>query len=72
MAALQTRDLSRPLQGKALRAYTMLCDNILNKLTRRLPTMSQESAPLVSAYLSAISQHRDLSKAARPDGFVGS
>ena len=48
----------------------MLCDNILNKLTRRLPTMPPEMAPLASAYLSALSQHRDLAKAARPDGFV--
>ena len=48
----------------------MLCDNILNKLTRRLPTMGPETAPLFSAYLSALSQHRDLSIAARPDGFV--
>lgn len=101
VAALQTRELSRPLQGKALRcvptliarplytpncwkltvgvcgacalrSYTMLCDNILNKLTRRLPTIGADSAPLVSAYLSKVSQHRDLSRAARPDGFVGS
>ena len=70
VAALQTRDLSKALQGKALRAYGMLCDNILMKLTRRLPTMAAHTAPLVSAYLSALSQHRDLSKAARPDGFV--
>ena len=48
----------------------MLCDNVLNKLTRRLPMMGPETAPLLSAYLSALSQHRDLSKAARPDGFV--
>ena len=48
----------------------MLCDNILNKLTRRLPTMAAEVSPLVSVYLSALSQHRDLSKAARPDGFI--
>ena len=48
----------------------MLCDNILNKLTRRLPTMGAEMAPLFSAYLSALSQHRDLSIAARPDGLL--
>ena len=48
----------------------MLCDNVLNKLTRRLPTIAPEAAGLVSAYLSAVSQHRDLAKAARPDGFV--
>jgi hypothetical protein len=48
----------------------MLCDNVLHKLTRRLPTMASETAPLVSSYLSVISQHRDLSKAARPDGFL--
>jgi len=70
VAALQTQSLSQPLQGKALRAYGMLCDNVLNKLTRRLPTMPPEAAPLVSAYLSSLSQHRDLAKAARPDGFV--
>ena len=53
-----------------VRTDTMLCDNILNKLTRRLPTCPAGTAPLLSAYLSALSQHRDLSKAARPDGFV--
>ena len=52
------------------RAYAILCDNILHKLTRRIPNMAAETAPLVSAYLSALSQHRDLSKAARPDGFI--
>ena len=48
-------------------AYGMLCDNMLNKLTRKLPSIPMEAAPLVSAYLSAVSQHRDLSSAARPD-----
>ena len=37
VAAMQTQSLSRSLQSKALRAYSMLCDNVLNKLTRRLP-----------------------------------
>ena len=70
VSAMQTQTLARPLQGKALRNYGMLCDNVLNKLARRLPSMPREVAPLVSAYLSAVSQHRDLAKAARPDGFV--
>ena len=70
VAALQTQNLSRPLQGKALRAYCMLLDNVLTKLTRRLPTMPKDVAPLVSSYLSALSQHRDLAKAAQPHGFV--
>ena len=54
------------------RAYGLLVDNVLNKLTRRLPTMPPEVAGLVSLYLSALSQHRDLAKAARPDGFTNS
>ena len=59
-----------PLQSRALQAYSMLCDNVLNKMTRRLPTIDREAAPLVSSYLSAVSQHRDLAKAARPEGFL--
>ena len=70
VTAMQTQALAAPLQSKSLRAYGILCDNMLNKLTRRLPTMSRETAPLVSAYLSAVSQHRDLAKAARPDGLL--
>ena len=70
VASMQSRSLAKTAQSKALRAYGMLCDTILNKLMLRLPTMSSETAPLVSSYLSAVSQHRDLAKAARPDGLL--
>ena len=66
----------RLVQGKGLRDYGLLCDTVINKLSLRLPTIpkqkdpKQDIAPLVSAYTSAIAQHRDLAKAARPDGFV--
>ena len=48
-------------------AYALLCDNVLNKLTRKIPSMPPDAAALVSVYLSTLSQHRDLSVAARPD-----
>ncbi|KOO25927.1 hypothetical protein Ctob_002229 [Chrysochromulina tobinii] len=66
----------RLVQGKGLRDYGLLCDTVINKLSLRLPAIpkqkdpKQDIAPLVSAYTSAIAQHRDLAKAARPDGFV--
>jgi hypothetical protein len=68
LVALQTKPLLRPAQGRALKSYVILCDAMLNKLMPRIPSMARGVAPFVSAYLSTVSQHRDLAKMAFPDG----
>ena len=59
VAALQTVPLPKHTQGKALRSYVIMCDAMLNKLMRRLPTLPPDIAPQVSGYLSKVSQHRE-------------
>ena len=41
---------------------------MLDKLMRRIPLMPNDVAPAASAYLSAVSQHRDLARAVLPIG----
>lgn len=63
VAAVGSRDT-------ALRTYARACESMLNKLTRRLPKMPAEIAPLASAYLSAVSQHHHLARTALPAGVL--
>jgi len=63
-AGASSQEHMSPIQVNALRSYVKHCSAMLDKLMSRIPLMPADVAPSASGYLSAVSQHRDLARAA--------